>query len=1029
MVEQYRTDGKRLPSPNIPGPRMVGVDLPSTPGSAINPGGFGAPNTQGLQYLEQGGQYLAGAAEYEQKSNQQRQASVKSAQDAVGQTISSAAQMALDMAKAKSVGKNNGGFETLVGAVGEYFKIQKAKENAEQVARQKQEYLGAFQEVQDLKVKWRESGLDKEGVTAYTSTLKSALGKYKMLDAEQIQKLTDDGYSIAVQYATEKSHAQQAYFKDLREKAADTASAGLMLQLNGNLSKLQTDIYSDTGPIMEAINTQIGEYLDTPGMDTLTKAVALNTALKATLSSMDKHNDAYNQLAQQIGAIDQYAGYSIKLTQEIESGARSPQEVSAMLQRERLRLGVPGNYNDPDAFESEKLTQQHLETREGIRSLREKDAIREAERAQMDSGSISYLAWGIINNPKTLAMIKANKQYAAVPGVQTAIALADDYMNGEKDRNKLILDMQSVREQLAQAQKGDTNWFISQVNSGGNQSINEILQIQLGIQLPKSEGGKLTPEQAEQYQAASKAYQDELINRFNILQTQYVQKSSTLQNYGLVGDRMAIDTRMKVYKTKYDSFVNTFGSGATVEQGGSSKGASSPFSQSALPKARKPATFATMNYNGKKTILPFAPNAQVTSLNNYKQQREKHVHAGEDLPVPEGTKIQTPARGKVVRVQDDGDKGYGQFVDVLGEDGKLYRYAHLTRKGVYVQAGQTVEPGEVLAKSGNTGGSEGPHLHFEIRDPNKPYGFDGTVDPLNYLASVGTRHTQASKPRTNADGTWFLPSLNSPSAKALNHARIPANAIALPGGQYILNNQLHKMQNLAGSVPVTKAYSTANPLRNGAASTNKNDYGKNKPGDNYGYGVIAGDRQFSSKLANVSDRLGIPAQWLSDVMAFETGGTFDPGKTNELGCTGLIQFCPEGGQAELRVNSAMLSSMSRSQQLEYVHRYLAKFGSDIQRGPEWLLASIWGGQGLLNAMKKRGVAAVASDPAWNDGNITFGSYLKRLGEHAGRQYGGGSSRASRISNRIHTHNVDGCKMCVALQASNSAFIPHEQPQS
>lgn len=59
------------------------------------------------------------------------------------------------------------------------------------------------------------------------------------------------------------------------------------------------------------------------------------------------------------------------------------------------------------------------------------------------------------------------------------------------------------------------------------------------------------------------------------------------------------------------------------------------------------------------------------------------------------------------------------------EDGVVTRYAHLSESSV--QLGQEVTQGEVIAYSGNTGYSTGPHLHFEIRINGE------AVNPLDYV--------------------------------------------------------------------------------------------------------------------------------------------------------------------------------------------------------------------------------------------------------------------------------------------------------
>ncbi|MGY4707138.1 peptidoglycan DD-metalloendopeptidase family protein [Candidatus Bipolaricaulota sp. J31] len=98
-------------------------------------------------------------------------------------------------------------------------------------------------------------------------------------------------------------------------------------------------------------------------------------------------------------------------------------------------------------------------------------------------------------------------------------------------------------------------------------------------------------------------------------------------------------------------------------------------------------------------------------------------HTGIDFGVPEGTSVHAAAAGVVSFVGWRG--GYGLLVVVDHGNGFTTYYAHLSR--ALVEAGQFVEQGQVIALSGNTGLSTGPHLHFEIRRYGKP------VDPLPWL--------------------------------------------------------------------------------------------------------------------------------------------------------------------------------------------------------------------------------------------------------------------------------------------------------
>ncbi|EGE40244.1 peptidoglycan DD-metalloendopeptidase family protein [Streptomyces sp. SID4928] len=107
-------------------------------------------------------------------------------------------------------------------------------------------------------------------------------------------------------------------------------------------------------------------------------------------------------------------------------------------------------------------------------------------------------------------------------------------------------------------------------------------------------------------------------------------------------------------------------------------------------------------------------------------------HTGVDFPVPTGTSVKSVAPGRVVSAGWAG--AYGYEVVIRHNDGKYSQYAHLS--ALHVRAGQSVSGGQRIARSGSTGNSTGPHLHFEIRT-GPGYGSD--VDPLAYLRAGGVR--------------------------------------------------------------------------------------------------------------------------------------------------------------------------------------------------------------------------------------------------------------------------------------------------
>ncbi len=98
-------------------------------------------------------------------------------------------------------------------------------------------------------------------------------------------------------------------------------------------------------------------------------------------------------------------------------------------------------------------------------------------------------------------------------------------------------------------------------------------------------------------------------------------------------------------------------------------------------------------------------------------------HTGVDLAAREGTSIAAAASGTVVQT---GEGEYiGRFVILKHEDGYTTIYGHCSQ--ILTTPGKTVKKGQIIAKSGDTGRTTGPHLHFEIRRNGIPQ------NPLIYL--------------------------------------------------------------------------------------------------------------------------------------------------------------------------------------------------------------------------------------------------------------------------------------------------------
>lgn len=78
-----------------------------------------------------------------------------------------------------------------------------------------------------------------------------------------------------------------------------------------------------------------------------------------------------------------------------------------------------------------------------------------------------------------------------------------------------------------------------------------------------------------------------------------------------------------------------------------------------------------------------------------------------------GDPVVAAAAGKVTRVANEGNVSYGRWVEIDHGGGYRTRYAHLNAQSVAL--GQSVSKGQKIGTVGSTGGSSGPHLHYEVR--------------------------------------------------------------------------------------------------------------------------------------------------------------------------------------------------------------------------------------------------------------------------------------------------------------------------
>jgi murein DD-endopeptidase MepM/ murein hydrolase activator NlpD len=121
-------------------------------------------------------------------------------------------------------------------------------------------------------------------------------------------------------------------------------------------------------------------------------------------------------------------------------------------------------------------------------------------------------------------------------------------------------------------------------------------------------------------------------------------------------------------------------------------------------------------------LLPFEKGKKVFLIQAYESNMSHKGERALDFKVKKKTKICAAREGVVIAAREDSDNGGlkpenlsdGNYISIKHSDGSVAHYWHLLKDGVLVNVGDTVTAGQLIGKTGNTGYSAFPHLHFEV---------------------------------------------------------------------------------------------------------------------------------------------------------------------------------------------------------------------------------------------------------------------------------------------------------------------------
>jgi murein DD-endopeptidase MepM/ murein hydrolase activator NlpD len=135
-----------------------------------------------------------------------------------------------------------------------------------------------------------------------------------------------------------------------------------------------------------------------------------------------------------------------------------------------------------------------------------------------------------------------------------------------------------------------------------------------------------------------------------------------------------------------------------------------------------------------------------------------------DFEMPIGNEV-VASRGGTVQATEDrfSDSGHdadrGNYLVLVHEDATYAIYGHLMQRGLVARKGDKVDQGDLLARSGNSGLSRGPHLHFAVYDcvlRMGPWGIGCDTVPVTFRNTrAHPRGLQGSPTSEIGGGEWY----------------------------------------------------------------------------------------------------------------------------------------------------------------------------------------------------------------------------------------------------------------------------------
>jgi murein DD-endopeptidase MepM/ murein hydrolase activator NlpD len=891
--------------------------------------------------------------------------------------------------------------------------VLKASEAA-QKARLDQAKAAAVTSLENARIDWIEGGrIAKEGTGGYREAISTILGTHP-LAPDDVATLTKEYFSPAVDYAKRAESDRQDTARKVVEQSGRITNAGLQAKLSASFAALTASTAMDSIVVERhyaTVQETLKEFMEDTSVPLVDRITAAANAHEVANEIMLKRNSGNIRLQQQTRDYGHMVTYAATLQPQVLDGSLSVTDYESRLRLKALEMNLDG-FTPPDPGADLAFTSRYLGLQNDITKLQE--AKQEAALAGMpiDDAIIGSLATEFALNPATLAAVKATPKAKLDRNALAAIDLVDQFNSWkEKDVPQYHQKKARIASDMEEINGDFQKWFLRASATPASQrspSETQLLeQLRIGGVSPELFAQPtLTPEQLEIVRAQTVRVLDAKRAEGTALDQEYANQQDKFAQVGLFISVDSMKEQNRIFQQRREQYqreLETIRS-SQVALPQSQPGASPNFRGGALSKPTT-GNIPRRLYAGREIQMPFQAEAlptlsEATSGQLYGSSRPGRTHKGLDFAIPLGTPTTSLVYGTITEVGTNVGT-YGNTVEVTGDDGFIYYYAHL--HAAKVQLGQRVGAGQVIGLVGDSGTPGAVHLHLEVAQGNKY----NTIDPLAHLSS---RSFGAPAKGVRTGHTGSTPQL------------IDRRAIPLGKDSYLLDGRIIK-----GGTSTPTSYSPAAPLRAGSVSNSPSMFDMDTSGESP-YEALRKNPQLKTAIAVVAGNLKINPRWLADVIAYESAGTFSPSIRNAWGFTGLIQFGKAAAQ-DMGTTQEALSRMSAVQQMDYVEKYLRLqmryAGIDQLRGPEELVAAINQGHTALSRVRRDGAKAI-NDPRNRDSaGVTLRYYMDNLGKYSGRKYRFRGDRASRLTEGvIHTAGRQGCTTCAAL-LSQSQFIPHE----